>query len=121
MALVWKQSGNCRNGLATVVAGTPIPLADGNDPLWIEHLFVQMRTGGSSRGLVYRGVPPGAAAADISTVCGPPAEMSAASSDGPGGSYEYDPGPNGCVDLRTFAVDGLNTGDTIMIDARVRN
>jgi hypothetical protein len=120
MALTVIQNGNVLNAVATVVAGTPIPLATGPKEVKIEHLFIQMLSGGSKKGLVYRGFEPNTAPAGIAAAAGQPAELAPATADAPGGEYEFDPGPYGSADLRTFALDGANTGDTILIDARLK-
>lgn len=121
MAISITQVNNSYNALVTITAGTPIPLASGSKEIWVNHILVQMLAGGSKKGLLYRGFPPNTAAASIAAASGQPVQLAAASQDGenPGGAYEYDAGPNGRVDLRTFALDGDGNGDTAVVDGRL--
>ena len=119
MAITVTQNGNFLNALVTITAGTPIPLATGPVPIKFEHLFIQMLAGGSGLGLVYQGVPPNTAPASIAAATGAPAQLAPASSTAPGGDYGLELAPNQVQDLRTFAVDGLSTSDTVLVTARL--
>ncbi len=119
MAISVTQNGNFLNATVTITAGTPIPLATGPIPIKVEHLLVQMLTGGTGRGLVYQGFPPNTAAASIAAATGAPAELAPASSTAPGGSYELNLAPNEVQDLRIFATYGSHSGDTLLISARL--
>lgn len=121
MAIVYSQTENSRRikALVTITAGVPIPFLSGNEPIRLDRVFVQMLAGGSGAGKVYDDVPPNTAAGAIAATCGPPVQLAPAAGDGitPGGSYQDIAEVNGFIDGRTIAVDGTNTGDTVLIDA----
>jgi len=106
----------------TVAAGTPVNLATGttqpaSEPVWAWEYFVQMKSGGSGKGLIYDGVPAsratgtGIVAGDLTVELAP-----AAGPVNPGGSYDNADYSNdrGGIDINEIWIDGSHTGDVIL-------
>lgn len=116
MAITIKENLRRWKALITVTAGTPIFVAAGQTPIMADRVLIQMRHGGTGLGLVYDDVPVGMTAAEVAAGGDLAVELAPASSTAPGGTYA----DLGSVDLRTVAIDGSNSGDTILVDAHLR-
>lgn len=100
--------------LITIVAGTPVFLA--TTKLLAERVLIQMQAGGSGMGYVYDDIPDGASAAQVAAGADLAVQLAPAEAAAPGGAYQ-DSSPTGGIDLSGIAVDGANSGDTVLVDA----
>lgn len=103
----------------TVTAGTAVRIV-ANRTI-VSSFLVQMATGGSGRGYVLYKVGGDCVKGSAGTTL--VAELSPASSSGPGGSMTMpsNPDPQGGIDLSHFCTDGSNTNDTINVSWNLRN
>ena len=107
------------NQTLTITSGTPINLATGKTtaapgPVYATRYFIQMQHGGSGIGKVYDGVPASMANPTFANYL--TAELAAATSQAPGGSFEdWDKsGDRGGIDVNEVWIDGGNTNDTVL-------
>ncbi len=119
------------NLLLTVTAGTPQQISSllnfntklkHGAPCFASRVFIQMVIGGTGVGYVMDGIPEGTTPA-YNTAGDLTAELAAATSTAPGGSYSdftngNNDGPG--IDLAALWVDGSHTGDTIIVSAWIR-
>ncbi len=98
--------------ILTVTAGTPIQLA--TQTVMVRRIFIQMQAASSGGlGYVMVGVPVGTTPVANTT---PTAQLAAASSTSPGGSYsDGSSTANYDIDLQKIWIDGAHTGDTILV------
>lgn len=129
MAIVATQNGVRLKFLVTITAGTPILLVGGTEPVKCDRLSVEPLIGGTGAIYVYDDLPlqtPAAPVqvlpANVAASCGPPRQLAPATSTLPGTVFDENPAqdPYNYLDLRSYSIDGSHTGDTAMVDARLK-
>lgn len=101
------------NRRITITSGTPIPIE--TVPTVVRSMSVQMRTGGTGRGLLLNlaffplgTVPDGTNGQHLA------AELAPAAAAAPGGQWSYPDSDRG-YDVSRIYIDGSNSGDTVTI------